>query len=121
MMNLSQGFLLAVVVFILAQHGSYADFNGRRGANLRRRRRDADDAKAWGYRNADISLLPDDWYKSYPKCYGSRQSPIDIVSKSTVFNSALTKLSISQVRKNGVSGENWQVKNNGHSGRFEMQ
>jgi carbonic anhydrase len=80
--------------------------------------------KHWGYRNEDRSLLPKDWHKNHQKCYGSKQSPINVESRTTAYDSTLTQLNINQVRssgenENGEDKEKWEIKNNGHSSKYE--
>lgn len=70
-------------------------------------------AKHWGYRNEDKSLLPQDWHKSHAKCYGQKQSPINVESKETTFSSALGQIDYNKNTHEG--SEKWTLKNNGHS------
>lgn len=81
----------------------------------RKRRDSAHPAKHWGYRNEDRSLLPKNWHKTHPNCFGQQQSPINVETVNTVFDKDLTQLEI--VEKYGVNEtqEEWDVKNNGHS------
>lgn len=72
-------------------------------------------AKHWGYRNQDRSLLPNDWYKTHPQCYGHQQSPINIELSETIFGNELAPLSIKEEKINETESEVWQVENNGHS------
>lgn len=76
--------------------------------------------KHWGYRNQDRSILPKEWHKSHPQCYGTQQSPINIVTSDTQYDGNLTKLTISiqklNQNDNSDTEELWEMKNNGHSG-----
>ena len=89
------------------------------------RKRSADEShgshseKHWGYRNQDKSILPTNWHESHPKCYGKQQSPINIESHETVYDSTLAPLVITSEFKNDSAQqirEVWTIKNNGHSG-----
>lgn len=70
--------------------------------------------KHWGYRNEDKSLLPKDWGKTHNKCYGVKQSPINVESRETTYDSSLTPISID---KDGDDAEKWELYNNGHSSK----
>lgn len=71
--------------------------------------------KHWGYRNQDRSLLPNDWHKTHPECYGHQQSPINIELSATIFGNELAPLKIREENINETDSEVWQVENNGHS------
>ena len=73
-----------------------------------------DDAKSWGYRNKGRNIVPEKWGEMQPKCLGSVQSPINVDFASTQFDANLGKLNI---KKHGNETEQWDVKNNGHSGK----
>jgi carbonic anhydrase len=85
---------------------------GQRISQKLRPKRDA--SRHWGYRNEDLSILPKDWHKSHTKCSGVRQSPINVESKLSVYNSSLKTI---QINKTGDKAEQWQIKNNGHSSK----
>ena len=46
-------------------------------------------ANEWSYRDPDG---PSTWYKRYPACNGSRQSPVDLQHEVTVFEKALSDM-----------------------------
>jgi carbonic anhydrase len=69
----------------------------------------------WGYMNENSIVLPPYWYQKYPKCNGTRQSPIDIFSTGTLFNTTLGQININQQRPVDNSEERWEIKNNGFS------
>lgn len=86
-------------------------------ARPNRKRREGDSrhpSKHWGYRNQDRSLLPTDWHKSHPKCYGQQQSPINVETANTVYDKELTELNI-EAKHGNETEELWELKNNGHS------
>jgi hypothetical protein len=105
--------VVALILVLCVANGSFAFSR----LNQRKRR---EATKPWGYRDADKSLLPDNWGTAYPKCYGSRQSPIDILTNNTVFSAALDQIYINQTGTSGSNNESWQVKNNGHSGKENL-
>lgn len=75
--------------------------------------------KHWGYRNEDKSLLPKNWHKNHPKCYGKQQSPINIEPSLTTFDEKLEELNYKSSFLNSTDdNEVWTVKNNGHSGKI---
>jgi carbonic anhydrase len=88
---------------------------------LERMRRDESHAnKHWGYRNEDRSLLPSDWHKKHAKCYGTKQSPINVESRATTYDAGLAQVNINRALTSGDNEigedkEKWQIKNNGHS------
>ncbi|CAF0855706.1 unnamed protein product [Brachionus calyciflorus] len=71
--------------------------------------------KHWGYRNQDRSLLPKNWHKSHPQCYGQQQSPINVERDLTIYDKNLHALEIIEKIHDENSTEEWEVKNNGHS------
>lgn len=78
-------------------------------------------SKHWGYRNQDKSVLPKDWYKSHPKCYGVQQSPINIETALCQYDDKLDTIKINGQFLNETDkavNEEWAVSNNGHSGEF---
>jgi carbonic anhydrase len=108
--------VLAVVVAVAVASGPNTD-----QLLFRARREGSRPVKHWGYRNEDRSLLPKDWHKHHQKCYGSKQSPINVESRATAYDSTLAQININQVRssgenENGEETEKWEIKNNGHSG-----
>ena len=73
----------------------------------------------WGYRNENKNILPRDWYKMHPKCYGLHQSPINVNFASTTFDVKLEPIEITKSLQINVSTDAkdlWTIKNNGHSG-----
>lgn len=72
-----------------------------------------EDGQSWGYRNKARNILPNNWGELQPKCLGNLQSPINVDFASTQFDASLGDLNI---KKNGTETEQWEVKNNGHSG-----
>jgi hypothetical protein len=106
MSKLTIGLLLFVAVVVGTTQGAYIE------ERIRARRQAG---RPWGYRDADISLLPANWGNQYPNCNGTQQSPINIVTANTTYNANLTQLTIVQNAANaGV--ETWTLVNNGHSG-----
>jgi carbonic anhydrase len=78
-------------------------------------------AKHWGYRNQDKSVLPREWYKSHPKCYGTQQSPINLETASSQYDDDLDTIKITGKFLNETEkavNEEWTISNNGHSGKF---
>ncbi len=69
-------------------------------------------AAEWGYREP-TNLMPENWAQSYPDCGGKKQSPVDIVSKSTMYDSSLTPIMIKADADE--SKREWKMSNNGHS------
>ena len=84
-------------------------------------------AKHWGYRNEDRSLLPKNWHLTHSECSGKRQSPINIISISTLYDKSLSNITIELDDGNGASDDgaaegdqstmkpSWQLVNNGHT------
>jgi carbonic anhydrase len=73
----------------------------------------------WGYLNMDDSLLPADWYKFHPKCNGTRQSPIDIHSTETMYNSSMKRIQFKREMCANQTQERWTIENNGFSCKLE--
>ncbi len=72
--------------------------------------------KFWGYLNEDESLLPSDWYKFHPKCNGTRQSPINILSRQTVYNASMLNIKLTrEMPASSQNKEKWELSNNGNS------
>ncbi|KAA0723556.1 Carbonic anhydrase 7 [Triplophysa tibetana] len=61
----------------------------------------------WGYGEANG---PAEWHKGYPLAQGSRQSPIDIVPGSTVYDTSLSPISLFYDNCTSIN-----ITNNGHS------
>lgn len=74
-------------------------------------------ARHWGYRNEDRSLLPNNWHKHHPKCYGQKQSPINIDSLQTAYDKRLKPIKINS-ELGSDEKQIWTMKNNGHSGNL---
>ena len=73
----------------------------------------------WGYRNENKNILPKNWYKTHPKCYGLHQSPINVNFASTTFDVKLQPIELTKSPQINVSADAkdlWTIKNNGHSG-----
>lgn len=76
------------------------------------------------YLNATLQLVninvhyagPDKWADNYPVANGPRQSPIDIVPKEALFDSALKPLKLSYDPSNAAG-----ILNNGHSFQVDFQ
>ncbi|XP_007906065.1 carbonic anhydrase 7 isoform X2 [Callorhinchus milii] len=67
----------------------------------------------WGYGEENG---PSDWYKDYSLANGDRQSPIDIQSEQTVYNSSLKPIWVSYDACTSLS-----ICNNGHSVMVEYE
>lgn len=74
-----------------------------------------DENRPWGYRNdkANKNVLPNEWHGNHPKCFGQKQSPIDVKFAETVYDSSLEEIVI-KTEDDGVK-EFWNIHNNGHS------
>ena len=81
---------------------------------------DSKGAASWDYTKFHGYLAPDEWYKSFPKCSGTEQSPIKISYNQTVYDKNLRGIGVKY--ENPIDGNTytddmvWSIHNNGHTG-----
>ncbi|OON21157.1 carbonate dehydratase, eukaryotic-type, partial [Opisthorchis viverrini] len=59
----------------------------------------------------------DDWVKTYPKCAGNNQSPIDLVENEAQYNSSLGPVNIFPLTERSAATLEFTLSNTEHSGR----
>jgi carbonic anhydrase len=80
----------------------------------------------WGYNDEveiidDLKILsPDAWYKQYPDCRGTHQSPINIVKSETDFDKKLTTIRFNSKVLDYGSNSVWIRKNTGHTIQYSL-
>lgn len=72
--------------------------------------------KEWGYLYPKTNVMPGDWGSVDGKCNGKVQSPINVKSEATLFDSQIGPIEIKKVL--GGASETWKVENNGHGVKY---
>ena len=118
--------LLALVLLLVAKCSDGSDQKSTVDKTVKDDNGAGGDVRHWGYRNQDRSLLPRNWHRHHPKCYGTRQSPIDIELSKSILDNRLTdivrttkhkkKHDRDDKKEDFNSKQLWKLKNNGHSG-----
>jgi len=74
----------------------------------------ANEKSKWGYRDPN-ELAPEEWSTKYPLCGGTKQSPINVVTRNTEYDSKMLPISIEYNADIARLDEKWEITNNGHS------
>ncbi|NWY27462.1 CAH15 anhydrase, partial [Pheucticus melanocephalus] len=74
----------------------------------------------WCYQSQKCELPqcegPAQWHQTYKDCKGSRQSPVNIVTRNVVYEKSLKPLSFEGYDVKGSA--KWNLENNGHTGKY---
>ena len=76
----------------------------------------------WCYINPDDIqnlVTPDKWYTIYPLCGGTKQSPINMITSETQYDSTLNLINITSDTGKINFKEVWKIINNGHTLKLE--
>jgi len=68
----------------------------------------------WGYRDPN-ELGPEEWSTKYPLCGGTKQSPINVVTKTTQYDRTMLPINIEYKADIASLEDVWEITNNGHS------
>ena len=68
----------------------------------------------WGYRDPN-ELGPEEWSTKYPLCGGTKQSPINVVTRNTEYDSKMLPINIEYSADIARLEEKWEITNEGHS------